>query len=130
MLILSLAFMAGVLVLQWCAALPPVWFYLAVLAALPFLRWKYARYPVMFILGFFWAAMRAEYALIPLVAPEIEGKTVVLEGVVLDMPRQFSSQRLRFLLDAQQLESEAGWSDFPGKVRLDVQTASVHPVPA
>jgi competence protein ComEC len=127
MLIISLAFMAGVLVLQWCAALPPVWSYLAIIAVLPFLRWKYARYPVVFILGFFWAAMRAEYALIPVVAPEIEGKTVVLEGVVLDMPRQLSSRRLRFLFDAQQLESEAGWSDFSGKVRLNVYDASFKP---
>ena len=48
--------MAGVLVLQWCAALPPAWSYLAIIAVLPFLRWKYARFPVVFILGFFWAA--------------------------------------------------------------------------
>jgi len=119
MLSISSAFLAGVLVLQWCAALPPVWAYSALVAALPLLRWKPGRFPAVFVIGFFWAALRAEYILLPELAPEIEGKTVLLEGEVLDMPRQLSGRQLRFLFAAERLDDGNGWSDFPGKVRLD-----------
>jgi len=119
MISISIAFLAGVLTLQWCAGLPPVWSYLAVVVALPFLRWKLTRLPAVFILAFFWAALRAEYVLLPELAQEVEGKTVLLEGEVLDMPRQLSGRRLRFLFAAERLDDGNGWSDFPGKVRLD-----------
>ena len=119
MLSISIAFLAGVLTLQWCTGLPPLWACFAAIAVLPFLRWKLARLPAVFILGFFWAALRAEYALLPELAQEIEGKTVLLEGKVLDMPRQLSGRRMRFLFAAERLDNGNGWSDFPGKVRLD-----------
>jgi len=119
MLSISIAFLAGVLTLQWCAGLPPVWAGAAAVAVLPFLRWKLTRFPAIFILGFFWAALRAEYALQPVLAPDVEGKTVVLEGVVLDMPRRLSARRLRFLFAAERLDNGNGWSDFSAKVRLD-----------
>jgi len=119
MLSISIAFLAGVLTLQWCPGLPPVWAGAAVaVAVLPLLRWKLTRLPAMFILGFCWAALRAEYALLPVLAPEVEGKTVLLEGVVLDMPRQLSARRLRFLFAAERLDNGNGWSDFSTRVRL------------
>lgn len=119
MLSISIAFLAGVLVLQLCSALPPAWIYSALVAALPLLRWKFSRLPAVFIIGFFWAALRAEYVLLPELAEEIEGGTVLLEGKVIDMPRPLSGRRLRFLLAAERLDSGNGWSDFHGKVRLD-----------
>ncbi|HAJ91433.1 MAG TPA: DNA internalization-related competence protein ComEC/Rec2 [Gammaproteobacteria bacterium] len=120
MLSISIAFLAGVLTLQWCAGLPPVWAGVAVaVAVLPLLRWKLTRLSAMFILGFCWAALRAEYALQPELAPDVEGKTVVLEGVVLGMPRQLSARRLRFLFAAERLDNGHGWSNFSTKVRLD-----------
>ena len=127
MLIISLAFLAGVLALQWCAGLPPLWIYLAVVAVLPFLGRRFLRLPAVFIIGFFWAALRAEYALHPVLAPEIEGKTVILEGKVLEMPRQISARQLRFLFEAERLDSGDGWMDFPAKVRLDWYGTGLNP---
>ena len=119
MLSISIAFLAGVLTLQWCAGLPPVWTCAAAIAVLPFLRWKLTRFPAIFIIGFCWAALRAEYALQPVLAQEVEGETVILEGVVHDMPRQLSARRLRFLFAVERLDNGSGWSDFSAKVRLD-----------
>jgi competence protein ComEC len=129
MLLISTAFLAGVLLLQWCAGLPPVWSYLAVVVALPLLGWKPTRFPAVFILGFFWAALRAEVALTTVLPQEIEGKTVLLEGVVLDMPRQLSARQLRFLFAARRLDDGSGWSDFSAKVRLDWYGSGFRPVP-
>ena len=100
MLSISIVFLTGVLVLQWCSALPPVWVYSALVAALPLLRWKFTRLPAVFIIGFFWAALRAEYVLLPELTQGIEGRTVLLEGKVIDMPRPLSGRRLRFLFAA------------------------------
>jgi len=119
MLLISTAFLAGVLVLQWCAELPPVWSYAAVVAVLPFLRWRLSRFPAVFVLGFFWAALRAEVALTPVLTQATEGETVLLEGLVLDMPRQLSARQLRFMFAAERLDDGSGWSEFTGKVRLD-----------
>jgi competence protein ComEC len=129
MLLISLAFLAGVLVLQWCAGLPPVWAYPAIVVALPCLKWKVSRFPAVFILGFFWAALRAEYALMPMLEPGIEGKTVLLEGTLPDLPRQLSARQLRFLFEAERLDQGSGWSDFPAKVRLDWYGSGFTPAP-
>ena len=129
MLLISTAFLAGVLALQWCAALPPAWSYLVAVPVLPLLAWKAGRFPAVFILGFFWAALRAEISLIPLLPAGLEGKTVLLEGEVLDMPRRLSARQQRFLFAAERLDDGGGWSDFPAKVRLDWYGFGFSPVP-
>jgi competence protein ComEC len=128
MLLISLAFLAGVLVLQWCPWLPPVWTYPVMVLVLPLLRVKVTRLPAVLIIGFLWAALRAEFALYPLLPAEIEGKTVILEGKVLEMPRQMSARQLRFLFAAERLDSGKGWTDFPAKVRLDGYGTGLNPV--
>lgn len=127
MLIISLAFLAGVLVLQWCPWLPPAWSYAAAVTLLPLLRLKPARLFVVFVLGFFWAALRAEYALYPALPAELEGKTLIMKGRVLEMPRQLSARQLRFLFKAEQLEIGNRRISFPAKVRLDWYGTAMHP---
>ena len=128
MLIISLAFLAGVLVLQWCPWLPPVWTFPVMVLVLPFLRIKVTRLPAVFIIGFFWAALRAEYALYPELPADIEGKTVILEGKVLEMPRQMSTRQMRFLFAAKRMDSGNGWTDYPAKLRLDWYGTGLNPL--
>jgi competence protein ComEC len=127
MLIISLAFLAGVLLLQWCPWLPPVWTFPVLVLVLPLLRVKLARLPAVVIIGFLWAAVCAEFALYPQLPSAIEGKTIILEGTVLELPRQISARQLRFLFAAERLHSGNGWTDFPAKVRLDRYAAGLNP---
>ena len=127
MLIISLAFLAGVLVLQWCSWLPPVWSFAVMALLVPLLRVKLVRLPVVFVTGFLWAALRADFALHPQLPSAMEGKTVLLEGKVLDMPRQVSTRQQRFLFAAERMHSGSGWTDFPAKIRLDGYETGFNP---
>ncbi|MEN8205097.1 MAG: DNA internalization-related competence protein ComEC/Rec2 [Pseudomonadota bacterium] len=118
MLLLATAFAGGVIILQWCAGLPPLWAYSVVPLALLSLVWRAVRLPAVFILGFFWTALLAEFALDPALDPVLEGKTVLVEGRVLDRPRQITHRQTRFLFYIERLDAGQGWSDFQGKVRL------------
>ena len=120
MLLLAVAFAGGVIVLQWCASLPPLWIYSVVPFALLLLGWRTVRLPAVFILGFFWTALLAEQALDPALDPALEGKTVLVEGQVLDRPRQITQRQSRFLFHIERLNAGQGWSDFQGKARLSI----------
>ena len=123
MLLLAAAFAGGVIILQWCAGLPPLWAYSVVPLALISLGWRSARLPAVFILGFFWAALLAEQALDPALDPALEGKTILVEGRVLDRPRQITQRQSRFLFYIERLDAGQGWSDFQGKARLSIYSA-------
>jgi hypothetical protein len=78
MLLLAAAFAGGVIVLQCCAGLPPLWAYSVVPPALLLSGWRTVRLPAVFILGFFWAALQAENALDPALDTALEGNTVLI----------------------------------------------------
>ena len=120
MLLPTAAFVAGVVVLQWCAVLPPLWAYTVVPLALCSLFWRSARLPAFFILGFFWTALFARNALDPELAPALEGKTVLVEGRVLERPRQITPRQQRFTFYIERLDAGQGWSTFRGKARLSI----------
>ena len=124
MLLLATAFAGGVIVLQWCASLPPPWAYSVVPFALLSLGLRTVRLPAVFIMGFFWAALLAENALDPTLDPTLEGKTVLVEGRVLERPRQISPRQSRFLFYIERLNAGQGWSDFHGKARLSIYSAN------
>ena len=123
MLLPTAAFVAGVVVLQWCAALPPLWAYTVAPLVLCSLIWRAARLPAIFILGYFWAALFAEHALDPALAPALEGKTVLVEGRVLERPRPVTPRQLRFTFYIERLDAGQGWTDFHGKARLSLYNA-------
>ncbi|MGB5717017.1 MAG: ComEC/Rec2 family competence protein, partial [Gammaproteobacteria bacterium] len=123
MLLPTAAFVAGVVVLQWCAALPPLWAYTVAPLVLCSLIWRAARLPAIFILGYFWAALFAELALDPALAPALEGKTVLVEGRVLERPRPVTPRQLRFTFYIERLDAGKGWTDFHGKARLSLYNA-------
>ena len=118
MLLHIIAFIAGVLALQFCTVLPPVYVYALVPVALVLLRRPRTRLPAILIIGFFWAALRAEVAFAPRLDTDLEGRTLLVEGTVLDIPRTLSAGKTRFLFQVERMDAGSGWSDFRGKVRL------------
>jgi competence protein ComEC len=124
MLRLAAAFAGGVLALQFCAVLPPGRAYLVIPIAFSLLAWRPAR-PVLrpvlaCLLGFFWAAWQAQLALQPTLPAELEGRTLLVEGRVLETPRSVSDRQLRFLFHVDRLNPANGWEAFDGKVRLSL----------
>ena len=119
MLLLTAAFVGGVVVLQWCAVLPPLWLYSVTPLALCALALRFARLPAVFFLGFLWAALLAESALDPALDPAVEGRTVLVEGRVLERPEPITPRQTRFPFFIERLDAGQGWSDFQGKARLN-----------
>ena len=118
MLLHTIAFFAGVLALQFCTTLPPIYSYALVAVALLLFRWPRARIPAILVTGFFWAALRAEVALAPRLDTSLAGQTLLVEGTVLDIPRKVSTGKTRFLFQAERLDAGSGWVDYRGKLRL------------
>lgn len=118
MLLNTLAFVAGVCLLQIRPELPAGQFYLLPFLALPLLRWRWWRLPSLFLLGFFWAAWRAEMALSPRLDAALEAQTVLVEGTVADMPARTRSGILRLQLFIERIDTGPGWQEFNGKARL------------
>jgi competence protein ComEC len=118
MLLNTLAFVAGICLLQTCAELPSWQYYLILVPVMPLLRWPLLRLPALFVIGFFWAAWRAELALSPQLPRELEAQTVLVEGTVLDIPTRSASGILRLQLLVERMDAGSGWQDFHGRVRL------------
>jgi competence protein ComEC len=118
MLLNALAFVAGICLLQTCAELPSGQYYLILVPVVTLLRWPLLRVPALLVIGFFWAAWRAEVALSPQLPGELEAQTVLVEGTVPDMPTRSASGILRLQLLVERMDAGSGWQDFPGRVRL------------
>ena len=101
MIVKTLAFVAGVVALQFLPELPPGYGFATVPVALYSLRWPMARLPALALLGFFWAGFHAGMALDDILERELEGRTVLIEGRIADIPRRASEQDVRFLFRAE-----------------------------
>ncbi len=124
MLLLAAAFAGGVLALQFCAELPPLLAYFTIPAVVFLLAWRVAR-PVVktvlvFLLGFFWAAWQAQSTLQQALPAALEGRTLLVEGRVLERPRVVSERQQRFLFQVDGLKSVSTREEFQGKVRLSL----------
>lgn len=119
----SLAFAAGVLILQQQARVPDFlpWLGLAVAAMLPGLRWRHPAVKVLLLLGclllgFSWAAWRAELRLDDHLGAAWEGKDVEVIGTVSGLPQDFGrGVRFNFAVD-RVLTAE---SVLPSKIQLN-----------
>lgn len=115
----ALGLLAGVLAVQGLVRLPPLPGLLGLagvgalgLALLP--RWR----PLAWcLLGFAWAAWRADAALQQRLPRELEGQDVVVVGRVVDLPRR-GEDSLRFALRVQQARVDAGPLALSGTLRL------------
>ena len=80
-----LALLAGLLLLRFLPELPPFWL-LAVLSVAGLL-FAYRSYPIALLLfGFSWACVSAQWALDDRLAPQLDARTLWLQGQVVGLP--------------------------------------------
>jgi competence protein ComEC len=118
MISVTCAFLAGVLALQCLPELPPWYCYSGLFIAPLVMRWRLAWLPAVFLLGFFWAAYRAQDTLEAVLDARLEGRTVLVQGSVADIPRGLPNQGVRFLYQTERLDAGNGWEGFPARFRL------------
>ncbi|MCF7970429.1 MAG: DNA internalization-related competence protein ComEC/Rec2 [Methylococcaceae bacterium] len=95
MLLSVLLFFLGILSLQQSVLLPSIWSLLFVLLlTLLLLYFKHKRM-AFFLLGFVWAGAFSVYYLSHSLAPELQGKEILIEGHVVGLP-EYNEQRVRF----------------------------------
>ena len=118
MIIGTCAFLAGILALQCLPELPPWYCYSGVFTAFLALRWRPAWLPAVFFIGFFWAAYHAQLTLDAVLESRLEGRTVLVQGTVADIPANLSNQGVRFLFRAERIDAGDGWKRFVRNLRL------------
>lgn len=107
------ALAAGLVCLRFLPELPPLWLLLALLPlALMLLPWR--SYPLAFFLfGFVWACCSAHWALQDRLLPELDGRTLWLEGRVVGLP-EVADGVVRFQLE----QASARKHRLPQRLRL------------
>jgi len=95
MLLSVLSFFLGIISLQQWAMLPSVWSLLVIfLLALAALHLKQKRI-VFFLLGFVWAGAFSVYFLSHSLAPELQGKELLVKGDIVGLS-EYNDRRVRF----------------------------------
>lgn len=102
-----ISFLFGILLLQQFSYLPDILWCWALISvfSLPFLphRFKYARIIIFFICGFLWALLRAHWVLDVALPTELQGKDILVTGVIANIPLEDKEKR-RFEFDIETLE--------------------------
>ena len=81
-----LALVAGLLVLRFLPGLPPSWL-LALLPVTGLMLLPFRSYPIaLFLFGFTWACLSAQWALDDRLAPHLDTRTLWLQGQVVGLP--------------------------------------------
>lgn len=93
-----LALVAGLLTLRFLPALPPFWL-LALLPIVGLMLLPFRSYPIaLFLFGFTWACVSAQWALDDRLAPSLDARTLWLQGRVVGLP-EVSEGVVRFQLE-------------------------------
>src|SRR5579871_4771425 len=109
----AIAWAAGAAALQTQAALPPLALALVLLPlALIALKWPRTSFAFAFAAGFMWAAAAAHQRMADRLAPELEGRDLVVSGVVSGLPAP-GERNTRFELE---IEASSGGKRLPQKV--------------
>ena len=121
----TIAFLAGVLLLQQCARLPSIYWCWLLAPALMALRWPWLRLPAALLAGTLWALLHGAVGLRGDLPAACEGEDLDAGGVVVSIP-QSRARGTRFLyrIDALAgcpearlpLRARLGWYDQPGAV--------------
>ena len=122
-----ISFLFGILLLQQFSTLPDIqWCWALILIfSLVFLPYHFrlSRLTVLFIIGFLWALLRAHWVLDISLPPQLQGKDLLVIGVVASIPLEDKRKR-RFEFDIESVEFEHQKINLPyslsnlGKVRL------------
>ncbi len=99
-----ISFLFGILLLQQFTRLPDIFWCWALISvfSLPFLP-RHFRIILLFVLGFLWALLRAHWVLDVVLPAELQGKDVLVTGVVASIPLEDKRKR-RFEFDIETLE--------------------------
>lgn len=93
-----LALVVGLLTLRFLPALPPFWL-LAFLPIVGLMLLPFRSYPIaLFMFGFTWACVSAQWALDDRLAPSLDARTLWLQGRVVGLP-EVSEGVVRFQLE-------------------------------
>ena len=122
-----ISFLFGILLLQQFSILPDIqwcWslFLVFSLVLIPY-RYRVSRLSILFIIGFLWALLRAHWVLDISLPSELQGKDLLVTGVVASIPLEDKRKR-RFEFDIERVESNNEKISIPhslsnlGKVRL------------
>ncbi|MHA6493745.1 DNA internalization-related competence protein ComEC/Rec2 [Pseudomonas borbori] len=107
------ALVLGMLTLRWLPALPPTWL-LILLAVVGLMALPFRSYPAaLFLFGFSWACISAQAALDDRLAPELDGRTLWLQGQVVGLP-EAEAGVVRFEL----VNPQSRRAQLPARVRL------------
>lgn len=116
-----LSFLFGVLLLQQYSTLPNILWCWALISivCLPFIprHFRFSRLLLLFILGFLWALLRAHWVLDIALPDELQGKDLLVTGVVSSIPLEDKRKR-RFEFDIETLEYNKQQFPSIGKVRI------------
>lgn len=114
----TLLFVAGVLVLQWQATLPSIW-WITVLPLLLYLLYRSSRMSWILVpaVGLLWALLHAHLILAQGLATALEGEELYLEGVIVSLPDQ-TAERTRFELQVEKMFQDEVEHPSPGRIRL------------
>ncbi len=112
MLYSALAFLAGICAFQYCSALPAaVWWWPAVCVAAVLLASSALRAAGVTVTGFLWVWWYAgQIAAIELPA-ELEGRDVLVRGLVQGLPERLNDGRLRFRLQIEHFLADEDWHE-------------------
>lgn len=116
-----LSFLFGILLLQQFSSLPNIhWCWALVsIVVLPFLsyRFRFSRIFIIFVLGFLWALLRAHWVLDVALPDDLQGKDILVTGVIASIPLEDSRKR-RFEFDIETFEHNKKLLPSIGKVRI------------
>jgi competence protein ComEC len=108
-----IALALGLLALRFLPALPPTWL-LLLMPTLALMLLPFRTYPLaLFLLGFTWACVSAQWALSDRLAPRLDGQTLWVQGKVVGLP-SVAEGVVRF-------ELEGAWSrraKLPARIRV------------
>lgn len=110
MLFSILAFLAGITLLQFFTELPDrtwLWFLLPLLCVLFCSRWL--RPVAMGVTGLLWAWWHAAHLLAVQLPVELEGRDVLVRGVVEALPERLAGDRLRVRFTLQRYHRQGHW---------------------
>ncbi|BAV33660.1 competence protein ComEC [Sulfuricaulis limicola] len=122
-----MAFLGGVLLVQQLAALPSLWWALL----LPPLLWLARRrplwfVPVFFVAGVVWTSLRAGLILQDSLPPELEGRDLLVEGRIDDIPKP-TDFGLRFELEVTHASLDGAPARVPRRILLNSRDRDFQP---
>lgn len=117
----TIAFVFGVLLLQFQPTLPPL-FSLPLLLPLVILAWRYRSYlaiqlSAVLMCGFLWASMMAHFAMQSSLPRALEGVNLQATGVIESLP-DVTAHRTRFWFQVERLSDTKHNYPSPGRVQL------------